>query len=51
MPDAERDEDLVHAAMTSLGLNRHHHFDPHQHIIEWALAKEVISELDGHDRT
>ena len=42
MPDAERDEDLVNAAMSSLGLNRHHHFDPHQHIIEWALAKEAI---------
>lgn len=42
MPEAEREEDLVEAAVSSLGLNRHHRFDPHQHIIEWALQKEVV---------
>ena len=41
LPGEQSDEDLVHAAMEALGLNVHHRFDPHQHIIEWALEAEV----------
>lgn len=41
LPGEQSDEDLVLAAMTALGLNAFHHFDPHQHIIEWALEAEV----------
>ena len=26
-------------------LNRHHHFDPHQHIIEWPLQRRRLNEL------
>lgn len=39
-PDATSDNALVSAAVEGLGLNRHHHFDPEQHIIEWALEQE-----------
>ena len=39
-PDATSDNALVSAAVDGLGLNRHHHFDPGQHIIEWALEQE-----------
>ena len=42
-PDATLDNDLVSAAVDGLGLNRHHHFDPKVHIIEWALEQEVGS--------
>lgn len=42
-PDATSDNDLVSAAVDGLGLNRHHHFDPKVHIIEWALEQEVGS--------
>ena len=40
-PDASTDRARVEAAMTGLGLNEHHSFDPDLHIIEWALEKEV----------
>ena len=39
-PDATSDNALVSAAVDGLGLNRHHHFDPGKHIIEWALEQE-----------
>lgn len=42
-PDATSDNELVSAAVDGLGLNRHHHFDPKVHIIEWALEQEVKS--------
>ena len=42
-PEAATDEALVSAAMEGLGLNRHHHFDPYLHIIEWALEQEVVA--------
>ena len=42
-PTATTDEALVSAAVEALGLNRHHHFDPNLHIIEWALEKEMKS--------
>ena len=42
-PTAMTDEALVSAAVEALGLNRHHHFDPNLHIIEWALEKEMKS--------
>lgn len=42
-PTATSDEALVSAAVEGLGLNRHHHFDPNLHIIEWALEKELKS--------
>ena len=38
--DADNDVSLVKAAIDGLGLNEHHHFDPHTHIIEWALQTE-----------
>lgn len=40
-PEASDDRTLVTAAMDGLGLNHHHRFDPHEHIIEWALNSEV----------
>ena len=40
-PEATDDVALVAAAVEGLGLNRHHRFEPHQHIIEWALESEV----------
>ena len=40
-PDASSDSEKVEAAMIGLGLNQHHEFSPHQHIIEWALDSEV----------
>ena len=41
MPDEEDEDELVAAAIQSLGLNAHHDFDPQRHIIEWALANGV----------
>ena len=38
-PGATSDLDLVSAAVDGLGLDRHHHFDPMMHIIEWALGQ------------
>ena len=40
-PEGVTDEELVASAIESLGLNEHHEFHPNQHIIEWALKKEV----------
>jgi hypothetical protein len=40
-PKAPDERAMVTAAMDGLGLNRHHRFDPHEHIIEWALNSEV----------
>ena len=40
-PEAPDDVALVAAAVEGLGLNRHYRFEPHQHIIEWALESEV----------
>ncbi|MCH1539868.1 MAG: glutamate formimidoyltransferase [Candidatus Poseidonia sp.] len=40
-PNADRDEDLVNAAIDGLGLRERHEFDPHSGIIEWAILKEV----------
>ena len=42
-PKAETEEELVQTAVNCLGLNEHHEFIPHQHIIEWALREEVNS--------
>ena len=42
-PDSTSDNDLVSAAVDGLGLDRHHHFDPNVHIIEWALEQGVES--------
>lgn len=42
-PKAETEEELVQTAVKYLGLNEHHEFIPRQHIIEWALRKEVSS--------
>ncbi|MCH1461574.1 MAG: glutamate formimidoyltransferase [Candidatus Poseidonia sp.] len=41
-PKATTDEELVETAIESLGLNEHHQFIPKQHIIEWALSREVM---------
>lgn len=41
-PDAETDTELVETAVQCLGLNEHHEFNPREHIIEWALKKEVV---------
>lgn len=41
-PDAEDHVALVDAAVIGLGLNEHHSFEPMKHIIEWALASEVV---------
>ncbi len=41
-PEATDDASLVQAAVHALGLNNHHEFNPQKHIIEWALASEVV---------
>ena len=41
-PEATDETSLVQAAVHALGLNKHHEFNPQKHIIEWALASEVV---------
>ena len=41
-PEAEDERAKVAAAVKGLGLNHHHRFVPDEHIIEWALDREVI---------
>ena len=41
-PGAEDHQALVEAAVSGLGLNEHHAFEPMKHIIEWALNSEVV---------
>jgi glutamate formiminotransferase len=42
LPNEKDEHELVKAAIENLGLKAYHHFDPNEHIIEWALNKEDL---------